>query len=201
MHRVAGPEDPSLFGARRPQTRQDVGVGRTAGADSWSGSTLPRGHSLSVLPRPFRAIAVTNRADSDRIPGRETGSLGGRLPTMSWSWSAGGGPMGHGGREGESAPRLGAHLRERSAMADRDGSAEPERPDAPAAASSRDSSPDVLGDYRNLREVGRGGMGIVYEAEQLSLGRRVALKILPFAATTDARTLRRFQGEAQAAAL
>jgi eukaryotic-like serine/threonine-protein kinase len=57
-----------------------------------------------------------------------------------------------------------------------------------------------LGDFRLLREVGRGGMGIVYEAEQLSLGRRVALKILPFAATMDPRQLQRFQNEARAAA-
>jgi hypothetical protein len=58
-----------------------------------------------------------------------------------------------------------------------------------------------LGDFRLLREIGRGGMGVVYEAEQLSLGRRVALKVLPFAAVLDPRQLRRFKSEAQAAAL
>jgi WD40 repeat protein/serine/threonine protein kinase len=60
--------------------------------------------------------------------------------------------------------------------------------------------PGVLGDYRLLRELGRGGMGIVYEAVQLSLNRRVALKVLPFAAVTDPRQLQRFRVEAQAAA-
>jgi serine/threonine protein kinase len=58
----------------------------------------------------------------------------------------------------------------------------------------------TLGDFRLLREVGRGGMGIVYEAEQISLGRRVALKVLPFAATMDPRQLQRFHNEARAAA-
>src|SRR5204863_7068606 len=57
-----------------------------------------------------------------------------------------------------------------------------------------------LGDYRVIREIGRGGMGVVYEAEQVSLGRRVALKVLPFAAALDARQLQRFKNEAQAAA-
>jgi serine/threonine protein kinase len=57
-----------------------------------------------------------------------------------------------------------------------------------------------LGDFRLLREIGRGGMGVVYEAEQLSLGRRIALKILPFALTLDSRQLQRFKNEARAAA-
>jgi WD40 repeat protein/serine/threonine protein kinase/tetratricopeptide (TPR) repeat protein len=57
-----------------------------------------------------------------------------------------------------------------------------------------------LGDFRILREVGRGGMGIVYEAEQESLGRRVALKVLPSQALLDPRQQQRFQREARAAA-
>jgi WD40 repeat protein/serine/threonine protein kinase len=58
----------------------------------------------------------------------------------------------------------------------------------------------TLGDFRILREIGRGGMGIVYEAEQISLERRVALKVLPFASVLDAKQLARFKNEALAAA-
>ena len=57
-----------------------------------------------------------------------------------------------------------------------------------------------LGDFRLLREIGRGGMGVVYEAQQISLGRRVALKVLPFAAVLDSRQIARFKHEAQSAA-
>ena len=57
-----------------------------------------------------------------------------------------------------------------------------------------------LGDFVLLREIGHGGMGVVYEAEQVSLGRRVALKVLPFAAVLDSRQIARFKNEAQAAA-
>lgn len=57
-----------------------------------------------------------------------------------------------------------------------------------------------LGDFQIVRQIGRGGMGVVYEAIQLSLGRRVALKVLPFAAALDNRQLQRFKTEAHAAA-
>jgi eukaryotic-like serine/threonine-protein kinase len=67
----------------------------------------------------------------------------------------------------------------------------------------RAGKPDLhlLGDFRLVREIGRGGMGIVYEAEQLSLNRRVAVKVLPFAAALDPKQLHRFKNEAQTAAL
>jgi serine/threonine protein kinase/tetratricopeptide (TPR) repeat protein len=73
-----------------------------------------------------------------------------------------------------------------------------------AALSDQSTDPQeltgCLGDFRIVREIGRGGMGIVYEAEQISLGRRVALKVLPFAAALDPKHLQRFKKEAQAAA-
>jgi serine/threonine protein kinase len=59
---------------------------------------------------------------------------------------------------------------------------------------------DQLGDYRILREIGRGGMGVVYEAEQVSLGRRVALKVLPPQMVRDFKRKHRFEREARSAA-
>jgi serine/threonine protein kinase/WD40 repeat protein len=74
------------------------------------------------------------------------------------------------------------------------------RQGASRAPEEGDRIPDAVGEYRILREIGRGGMGIVYEAEQASLGRRVALKVLPRGSAMDSSLLERFRREAQAAA-
>ena len=70
---------------------------------------------------------------------------------------------------------------------------------AQGAPAWRSPPPAQLGEFRLVREIGHGGMGVVFEAEQVSLGRRVALKVLPSAASLDSRHRRRFQVEAQAA--
>ena len=58
----------------------------------------------------------------------------------------------------------------------------------------------ILEDYRLLHEIGRGGMGIVYEAEEIPLQRRVAVKVLSLAGTASSKWRRRFENEALAAA-
>lgn len=70
--------------------------------------------------------------------------------------------------------------------------------DAAARLGRPDEPP--LGDYRIVREIGRGGMGIVYEALQESLNRRVALKVLSPWISRNPRQVQRFEREAQAAA-
>ena len=73
---------------------------------------------------------------------------------------------------------------------------------AAAGRHGRDSAAIVgtLGDFRLVREIGRGGMGVVYEAEQVSLRRRVALKVLPLFDALNPRQLVRFHNESRAAA-
>jgi serine/threonine protein kinase/WD40 repeat protein len=80
-------------------------------------------------------------------------------------------------------------------------------PTDPAVAGAAHRSPlttplacEQLGDFRIIRELGRGGMGVVYEAEQQSLGRRVALKVLGTPSLIDGQRRERFLREARTAA-
>jgi serine/threonine protein kinase len=72
--------------------------------------------------------------------------------------------------------------------------------EVPAAHAFSGAAPERVGDYRIIREVGRGGMGIVYEAEQEALNRHVALKVLPSGGMGDPHRVLRFRREARSAA-
>jgi hypothetical protein len=105
----------------------------------------------------------------------------------------------------ERHPELAAEIRElfpMLAMIERAGSkAEPPRGSVADRPSRASPPPERVGDYRILREIGRGGMGVVYEAVQESLGRHVTLKVLSPDRPAGSVALVRFRREARTAAL
>ena len=101
-------------------------------------------------------------------------------------------------RAGRGVPQALAHLaRARRARTGR----RRRRPRRPAPTANGPAEGKVFADFHIVREIGRGGMGVVYEARQVAIGRRVALKVLPLAAAMDPKALQRFQLEAQVAGL
>jgi serine/threonine protein kinase len=72
--------------------------------------------------------------------------------------------------------------------------------DASSHVNAKTSNPQRLGDFEIVREIGRGGMGVVYEARQVSLNRKVALKVLSGGLGLTPKAVQRFHREAEAAA-
>jgi eukaryotic-like serine/threonine-protein kinase len=98
-------------------------------------------------------------------------------------------------------PELASDIRELfPAMAEMEQVKEDHQEAGDEAAAPASLALQKLGDFRIIREVGKGGMGIVYEAEQVSLGRHVALKVLSKTMLLDAKAKRRFEREAKSAA-
>ncbi len=177
-----------------------------------SGAWIPRDHKSDAAVDTHPHIrfwgGVGPKALGDSSSSRPGGSLSRAMPPSSSRWSRISRPFARAARvRGRSSwgniprsPTRSSSVSPGWNSSNRQRSRSAVRTATGPACRRMPSCRAQLGDYRVLREVGRGGTGVVYEAEQVSLGRRVALKVLPFAAAIDPKQRQRFQIEAQAAA-
>jgi serine/threonine protein kinase/formylglycine-generating enzyme required for sulfatase activity len=100
----------------------------------------------------------------------------------------------------DSHPQLAAQIRDLFPTLELVENVQPTKPTCSARILNQLSQIESFGDYLVIREIGCGGMGIVYEAKQKSLGRRVALKVLPRSSRDSEVVEARFLREARAAA-
>ncbi len=177
----------------------DLGV-RAAASRALQDRTHPaggKGADILALGGLFYQLVTGNPPPSERAADSQVDALHPSVRELAIR-GIGGEP----GRQFSSAGELSEAMRMLASQVGETEFRSPEggRRPAPIRAANLAPPPSRFSDFRILREVGRGGMGVVYEAEQVSLGRRVALKVLPQIMKRDARSFERFRREARAAA-